>query len=355
MPDCPMAEAIEHIDIGGPAMLRAAAKNHEYVTAVVDPADYAQLLETLHADNGTTLDLRRRLAAKVYAHTARYDGVIANWLGARLRNDRVEQFPANLHLAFYTRQTIALRRESAPERRACTSNAMRPSGDVATARLLAGKELSFNNIADADAALECVKAFQKARPASSSSMPIRAASHSATVRSKPTNTPTPPIRYPRSAASLRSINALDAATARAIVQRQFVEVVIAPHVDADALDAFAQKPNVRVLACGEWPEQARPSLEFKRIADGLLVQDADRDTLLLSDFKVVSKRMPDAEAIARFAVRVARCNVRQIQCHRVCARRPHHRHRRRPDEPRDQREDRCNEGRGSTTGCARQP
>ncbi|HET8943097.1 MAG TPA: bifunctional phosphoribosylaminoimidazolecarboxamide formyltransferase/IMP cyclohydrolase, partial [Rudaea sp.] len=88
--DCPMAEAIEHIDIGGPAMLRAAAKNHERVTAVVDPADYAQLLEVLRSDNGTTLELRRKLAAKVYAHTARYDGVIANWLGARMRQDRVE-------------------------------------------------------------------------------------------------------------------------------------------------------------------------------------------------------------------------------------------------------------------------
>ncbi|MEO8803235.1 MAG: bifunctional phosphoribosylaminoimidazolecarboxamide formyltransferase/IMP cyclohydrolase [Rudaea sp.] len=295
-PDCPMTEAIEHIDIGGPAMLRAAAKNHEHVTAVVDPADYAQLLEILHADNGTTLELRRRLAAKVYAHTARYDGVIANWLGARMRNDRVEQFPDSLHLALSRAKQLRYG-ENPHQNAALYIERNAPGGDVATARLLAGKELSFNNIADADAALECVKAFQKA-PACvivKHANPCGVALAGSSLEAYENAYATDPVS---AFGGIIAFNQpLDAATAQAIVQRQFVEVVIAPYVDDDALAAFAQKPNVRVLACGEWPEQARPSLEFRRIAHGLLVQDADRDTLLLSDLKVVSKRVPDADCL----------------------------------------------------------
>jgi len=294
-PDCSMAEAIEHIDIGGPAMLRAAAKNHEHVAAVVDPADYAELIENLRTNNGTTLDLRRLLAAKVFAHTARYDGAIANWLGARAGDDvdRVEQFPPSLHLSF-VRKAVLRYGENPHQNGALYIERHAPPGIIAGARVLAGKDLSFNNIADADAALECVKAFRKTptcvivKHANPCGVALGATALEAYERAYATD--------PVSAfGGIIAFNQpLDAATAQAILERQFVEVVIAPKVEDAALAAFSKKPNVRVLACGEWSEQPSPALDFKRIANGLLVQDSDRDTLLLSDLKVVSKRVPDA-------------------------------------------------------------
>ncbi|MEP6483775.1 MAG: bifunctional phosphoribosylaminoimidazolecarboxamide formyltransferase/IMP cyclohydrolase [Rudaea sp.] len=295
-PDCSMEDAIENIDIGGPAMLRAAAKNHEHVAAVVDPADYRALLESLHASEGTTLDFRRKLAAKVYAHTARYDGMIANWLGARERGDRVEQFPPSLHLNF--ERKAPLRYGENPHQNAALYLEKNASpGNVGSARILAGKELSYNNIADADAALECVKAFEKAcacvivKHANPCGVAIGSSSLDAYTKAFDTD--------PVSAfGGIIAFNhPLDAQTARAIVEKQFVEVVIAPEIHDDALAAFSTKPNVRVLASGAWPDYARPSLEYKRIAGGLLVQDSDRDTLLLSDLKVVTKRVPNADEL----------------------------------------------------------
>ena len=295
-PDCSFADAIENIDIGGPAMLRAAAKNHEHVAALVDPADYAELIQTVRADNGTTLALRRRLAAKVYAHTARYDGAIANWLGARLDADGVEPFPPSLHLAFARKS--ALRYGENPHQNAALYLDPQPApGCVATAQVLAGKELSYNNLADADAALECVKAFRKApacvivKHANPCGVALGTTAREAYDKAYATD--------PTSAfGGIIAFNqTLDAATAQAILDRQFVEVVIAPDVEPTALAAFAKKPNVRVLASGAWPEQTAPMSDFKRIAGGLLVQDTDRDTLLLSDLKVVSKRVPDADEL----------------------------------------------------------
>jgi phosphoribosylaminoimidazolecarboxamide formyltransferase/IMP cyclohydrolase len=295
-PDCPMAAAIEHIDIGGPAMLRAAAKNHEHVAAVVDPADYAELIETLHANNGTTLEQRRHFAAKVYAHTARYDGAIANWLGTRTATERVEQFPPVLHLSF-ARDAVLRYGENPHQNAALYLEHELAPGVAATARILAGKELSYNNIADADAALECVKAFQKA-PACvivKHANPCGVALAATALDAYNAAYATDPVS---AFGGIIAFNQrLDAATARAILERQFVELVIAPEVDDAALAAFSKKPNVRVLACGEWPQQLASTLEYKRIAGGLLVQDADRDTLLLSDLKVVSRRVPDADEL----------------------------------------------------------
>ena len=141
-------------------MLRAAAKNHEHVAVVTEPADYAELLQSLHATQGTTMELRRRLAAKAYAHTARYDGLIANWLGART-GEREDNYPPSLHLSYRRAQTLRYG-ENPHQSAALYIESDPPSGIVATARVLAGKELSFNNIADADSALECVKAFGSA-------------------------------------------------------------------------------------------------------------------------------------------------------------------------------------------------
>jgi len=295
-PDCSLDEAIENIDIGGPAMLRAAAKNQDNVTVVVDPADYAEVLQALNERRGTSTALRRRLAAKAFAHTARYDGLIANWLGSHLVADHAETFPPQLQLSFIRRselrygenphQSAALYLESHP-----------PPGTVATARILAGKELSYNNIADADAALECVKAFQKTpacvivKHANPCGVALGASALEAYERAYATD----PVSAFGGIIALNQ--ALDQETAAAILERQFVEVVIAPEVDKSALSLFAKKPNVRVLACGRWNEQGEHVLDFKRISGGLLVQDSDRDTLMMTDLKVVSRRVPDADEL----------------------------------------------------------
>ena len=293
-PDCTLDEAVENIDIGGPAMLRAAAKNHDRVIVVVDPADYAELIETLREHNGTTLELRRRLAAKAFAHTARYDGMIADWLGARASDDNAGPFAPSLHLSL-TRAQVLRYGENPHQGGALYLAADAPrQGIVATARVLAGKELSYNNLADADAALECVKAFEKVpacvivKHANPCGVALGRDIGDAWERAHACD--------PTSAfGGIIAFNqTLDAATAEAILKRQFVEVVIAPEVADGAREAFAKKPNVRLLATGPWPEQPPGARDYKRIAGGVLVQDADRDTLLVNDLRVVSKRVPDA-------------------------------------------------------------
>jgi phosphoribosylaminoimidazolecarboxamide formyltransferase/IMP cyclohydrolase len=291
-PDCTLTDAIENIDVGGPAMLRAAAKNHEHVAVVVDPADYAEILEAL-AHGGTSLNLRRRLAAKAFAHTARYDGVIANWLGARPEGERIDPFAPTLNLAYELKQVLRYGENPHQGGALYVENHV-TAGTVASARVLAGKELSYNNIADADAALECVKAFRKTpacvivKHSNPCGVALGADLGEAYERAYACD---PVSAFGGIIAFNRT---LDAVTAEAIIKRQFVEVVIAPDVEAGALAALNAKPNVRVLASGQWDENPSSSFDFKRIAGGLLVQDTDRDTLLMTDLKVVSKRVPDA-------------------------------------------------------------
>jgi phosphoribosylaminoimidazolecarboxamide formyltransferase/IMP cyclohydrolase len=301
-------EAIEEIDVGGPAMVRAAAKNHARVAVVVDPADYDALLAELDA-GGTTAAFRRRLAAKAFAHTARYDGRIATWLGARADAEEHAEpasFPPTLHLDF--RLADRLRYGENPHQSgALYVESPTPPGTVAGARVLAGKALSYNNLADADAALECVKRFadgpacvivKHANPCGVALGADLAKAYARAFETDPTSAFGGIIAFNR---------ALDAATARAILDRQFVEVVVAPSVDDDALAVFAAKPNVRVLATGAWPGTAPIANHYARIAGGLLVQDADRDTLGAGDLRVVTRRQPTAAEIADllFAWRVA--------------------------------------------------
>ena len=294
-PESTFDDTVENIDIGGPAMLRAAAKNHARVAVAVDPADYAELLAAL-AEGGTSLGLRRRLAAAAYAHTARYDGLIANWLGSHADADKPTTFPAALRLSFERKQTLRYG-ENPHQEAALYVERSAPRGVVATAQVLAGKELSYNNLADADAALECVKAFRKtpacvivkhANPCGVAFGANLAEAYERAYACDPVSAFGGIIAFN---------HPLDASVARTILARQFVEVVIAPAFDADAIEAFAAKPNVRVLATGEWDELTPHALDYKRIAGGLLVQDSDRDTLLLSDLKVVSKRVPDASEL----------------------------------------------------------
>jgi phosphoribosylaminoimidazolecarboxamide formyltransferase/IMP cyclohydrolase len=295
--DCTLDEAIENIDIGGPAMLRAAAKNHEHVAVVVDPADYAGLIDALRADGGTSLAERRRYAAKAFAHTARYDGLIADWLGSHNEQTAVgSPLGPVLHLALHRASTLRYG-ENPHQSAALYLEHTLPTGTVAGAKLLAGKPLSFNNLADADTALECVKAFRKvpacvivkhANPCGVALADNLGEAYRRAYACDPTSAFGGIIAFNRR---------LDRVTAAEILRQQFVELVIAPEVDDDALGEFAAKPNVRVMSAGEWPEQPLPARDYRRIAGGLLVQDADRDTLLVDDLKLVTKRVPDADEL----------------------------------------------------------
>lgn len=299
-------EAIEEIDVGGPAMVRGAAKNHARVAVVVDPADYDALLAELDA-GGTSAGFRRRLAAKAFAHTARYDGRIAMWLGARTGEASAPAvFPPTLHLDF--RLADRLRYGENPHQAgALYVETPTPAGTIAGARVLAGKQLSYNNLADADAALECVKRFDErpacvivkhANPCGVALGTDLAEAYARAFETDPTSAFGGIIAFNRP---------LDAATARSILERQFVEVVVAPEVEAEALAVFATKPNVRVLATGAWPATTPAANHYARIAGGLLVQDADRDALGAADLVVVTRRQPGAAEIADllFAWRVA--------------------------------------------------
>ncbi len=296
-PDCSLEEAIENIDIGGPAMLRAAAKNQDRVIVVTDPADYAELIDTISTQGGTTLALRRRLAAKAFAHTARYDGMIADWLGARTGAAQEGPFAPTLHLNFERAATLRYG-ENPHQGGALYVEADAPArGIVATARVLAGKPLSYNNIADADAALECVKAFETV-PAC---VIVKHANPCGVALGQDLMDAYDRAFACDSTSAFGGIiafnQALDLDTAQHVLAQQFVEVVLAPEVDEDALQAFSHKPNVRVLATGAWPKQPADSVNYKRVEGGLLVQDTDRDTLLVDDLQVVSKRVPDADQL----------------------------------------------------------
>jgi phosphoribosylaminoimidazolecarboxamide formyltransferase/IMP cyclohydrolase len=305
-PNCGYAEAIEHIDIGGPAMLRAAAKNHESVSVVVDPADYAPLLEELTAHAGhTTLKLRSRLAAKVFAHTARYDTMVASYLAER-HPIETEHFPTTLPLVFDKVQD--LRYGENPHQDAAFYRSPAPRGaSVSTATVLQGKDLSFNNIADADAAIECVRQFNEpacvivkhANPcgAAVAASPLEA--YDRAYRTDPTSAFGGIIAFNRE---------LDVTTAAAIIDRQFVEVLAAPSFSSDAIKALAAKPNVRVLVLGDLHRTPAGELEYRSVTGGLLIQTRDTGSVDAKDLKVVTRRKPTPAELADllFAWRVCK-------------------------------------------------
>jgi phosphoribosylaminoimidazolecarboxamide formyltransferase / IMP cyclohydrolase len=293
-PDCDLATAIENIDIGGPALLRAAAKNHAAVTVLVDAADYPRVLAEMTANGGAvTGETRLDLALKVFEHTARYDGAIANYLGRRATGGPPEPFPRTLTMQFRRQQ--AMRYGENPHQQAAFFVEWSLSeASVATAHQLQGKELSYNNIADTDAALECVKQFDEG-PACvivKHANPCGAALGSSLLDAYERAFSTDPES---AYGGIIAVNQeLDEATARAIVDRQFVEVVIAPRVSEAAAAAIATKKNVRLLECGDWPSEDVHRTDFKRVNGGLLVQDAD--LMLTHEQRVVTKRVPsDAE------------------------------------------------------------
>ena len=305
-PDCSLEDAIENIDIGGPTMIRAAAKNYRDVAVLVDPHDYGQVIQEMRSNSGeVSAETCFRLALKTFEHTARYDGAIANYLGTIDEAGGRRDFPATLNLQFRRAQDMRYG-ENPHQKAAFFVEQDIQESSVATAHQLQGKALSYNNIADTDAALECVKQFDEApacvivKHANPCGVAFGATLLEAYDRAFKTD--------PESAfGGIIAFNGeLDGETAAAIVERQFVEVIVAPLVAAEAIEAVKAKKNVRLLACGEWAAEDIHRLDFKRVNGGLLVQDADLQ--LLSETRVVSDRAP-AEAEMRdllFGWRVAK-------------------------------------------------
>jgi len=302
---CTLEDAIENIDIGGPTMLRSAAKNWPDVTVITDPVDYEKVLLEMTANNGTvSRETNFGLAVKVYQRTAAYDAAISNWLGRRTGND-VALFPDTFTVQFRKAQEMRYG-ENPHQNAAFYVEAGTTEASTATATQLQGKELSYNNIADTDAALECMKQFSDApscvivKHANPCGVAIGDSLLEAYDRAYRTD---PESAFGGIIACSRE---LDAATAAAIVERQFVEVIIAPTVSAEASAIVAAKKNVRLLACGPLPAQPGPRLDMKRVTGGLLLQDADLS--LYNELKVVSKRTPTEEEMADllFAWRVAK-------------------------------------------------
>jgi len=298
-------DAIENIDIGGPAMVRSSAKNYRFVAIVTDPADYPALVAEMQANGGALTDATRfGLAKKAFSHTAEYDSAISNYLTALNDAGKKAQFGERLNLNFTRAQTCRYG-ENPHQAGAFYVEANAPAGTIATARQIQGKELSYNNIADTDAALECVKQFDAApacvivKHANPCGVAYGASLMEAYDRAYKTD--------PESAfGGIIAFNGrLDGATAAAIVERQFVEVIIAPEVSPEASAAVGAKKNVRLLECGHW-SGAVAQLDMKRVAGGLLVQDAD--VLLNAELKVVTQRAPTEKEMddLLFAWRVAK-------------------------------------------------
>lgn len=292
--DCTLADAIENIDIGGPTMVRAAAKNHNDVAIVVNSSDYGRLLAELDANhNSLTQATRFDLAIAAFEHTAQYDGMIANYFGTMVPayHDSAESstFPRTINYQFTKKQDLRYGENSHQSAAFYVENAI-DEASVATATQLQGKELSFNNIADTDAALECVKEFdapacvvvKHANPCGVALGETILEAYERAYQTDPTSAFGGIIAFNRE---------LDEATAKAIIDRQFVEVIIAPSISEAAKKAVADKKNVRLLECGQWDSKTQ-TRDIKRVNGGILVQDRDQGRVELDDLKVVTKRQP---------------------------------------------------------------
>ena len=306
-PGCTLDEAIENIDIGGPSMVRAAAKNWTHVGVVVDPGDYEAIVAELDAQHGALSDaMRFRLMQKAFAHTAAYDSAIATWITARDASGNARSFPDSFR--FGGEKVQALRYGENPHQNAAFYRAETiPAGTLAGYRQLQGKELSYNNIADSDAAWECVRTFTEpacvivkhANPCGAAIAPNPLEAYRAAFATDPTSAFGGIIAFNRS---------IDAATVEAVAA-QFVEVLIAPSYTEDALSVIARKANVRVLAVA-LPEDggAHNAFDVKTVGGGFLLQSTDMQRVTANDLKVVTKKAPTATQLSDllFAWRVAK-------------------------------------------------
>ena len=306
-PECTLAEAIENIDIGGPAMLRSAAKNHAWVGVVVDASDYTSIIDELETNNGVLSDKTRfYLAQKVFAHTANYDANVSNYLGAMDAKGKHHDYPLTYTMQFIKKQKLRYG-ENPHQTAAFYVQQGPPSGTLANAKQLQGKELSYNNIADTDAALECVLSYQEpacvivkhANPCGVALGKNNLQAYESAYATDPTSAFGGIVAFNQP---------LDAITAKAIVERQFVEVIIAPVVEDAALKVLSEKSNIRVLAAGK-RECRIQQLNLKRISGGLLVQDNDIAGIDSEKLKVVSKRTPTEKEMQDllFAWPVVKC------------------------------------------------
>lgn len=316
---CTLADAVENIDIGGPTMVRSAAKNHKDVTIVVNAGDYGRVIAEMDAnDKSLTLETRFDLAIAAFEHTAAYDGMIANYFGTMVpsygaslldeegkKGDEESKFPRTFNQQFEKKQDMRYG-ENSHQAAAFYVEANPQEASVSTARQIQGKALSYNNIADTDAALECVKEFNEpacvivkhANPCGVALGKDILEAYNRAYQTDPTSAFGGIIAFNQE---------LDAETATAIVERQFVEVIIAPSVSAEAIEVVAAKKNVRLLECGEWTTKTT-GFDVKRVNGGLLVQDRDQGMVSLDDLKVVSKRQPTEEELkdALFCWKVAK-------------------------------------------------
>ncbi|MGX7951031.1 bifunctional phosphoribosylaminoimidazolecarboxamide formyltransferase/IMP cyclohydrolase [Tsuneonella sp. HG249] len=298
-------EIIENIDIGGPSMVRSAAKNHRYVTIVTDPADYDDLLAELGAHDGaTTLEFRKRMAAKAFGATAAYDSMISQWFAFA---DQQEQFPAML--AVNGKRVSELRYGENPHQKAALYTPIGPHGHgIAQATQIQGKELSYNNYADADAALELVAEFAGQDPAVvivKHANPCGVAQRSSLLEAWDEALHCDDVSAFGGIVAVNTV--LDGPTAEAICEI-FTEVVVAPDADDAAKAAFARKKNLRLLLTGDLPDPRRAGLSIKPITGGLLVQTRDNGAITEDDLKVVTKRAPTSQELkdCLFAWTVAR-------------------------------------------------
>ncbi|MCG0014967.1 bifunctional phosphoribosylaminoimidazolecarboxamide formyltransferase/IMP cyclohydrolase [Vibrio parahaemolyticus] len=310
---CTLADAVENIDIGGPTMVRSAAKNHKDVTIVVNASDYDRVIAEMDAnDKSLTLETRFDLAIAAFEHTAAYDGMIANYFGTMVpsygenkEGDEESKFPRTFNQQLEKKQDMRYG-ENSHQAAAFYVEANPQEASVSTARQIQGKALSYNNIADTDAALECVKEFNEpacvivkhANPCGVALGKDILEAYNRAYQTDPTSAFGGIIAFNQE---------LDAETATAIVERQFVEVIIAPSVSAEAIEVVAAKKNVRLLECGEWSTKTT-GFDVKRVNGGLLVQDRDQGMVSLDDLKVVSKRQPTEEELkdALFCWKVAK-------------------------------------------------
>ncbi|EKO3611257.1 bifunctional phosphoribosylaminoimidazolecarboxamide formyltransferase/IMP cyclohydrolase [Vibrio metschnikovii] len=310
---CTLADAVENIDIGGPTMVRSAAKNHQDVTIVVNAHDYSRVIAEMDAnDNALTLDTRFDLAIAAFEHTAAYDGMIANYFGTRVpsygdnqEGDEDSKFPRTFNAQFIKKQDMRYG-ENSHQAAAFYVEAHPQEASVATARQIQGKALSYNNIADTDAALECVKEFAEpacvivkhANPCGVALGSDILQAYQRAYQTDPTSAFGGIIAFNRE---------LDADTATAIIERQFVEVIIAPSVSEQAAEIIAAKKNVRLLACGEWSSKTT-GFDLKRVNGGLLVQDRDQGMVTVDDLNVVTTRQPTEEELkdALFCWKIAK-------------------------------------------------
>ncbi len=312
-PNCSLEDAVENIDIGGPTMVRSAAKNHKDVTIVVNAHDYDRVIAELDQNqNSLTYQTRFDLAIAAFEHTAAYDGMIANYFGTMVpsygdnkEGDDTSHFPRTFNQQFIKKQDMRYG-ENSHQSAAFYTEANPQEASVATARQIQGKALSYNNIADTDAALECVKEFDQpacvivkhANPCGVALGDDLLQAYNRAYQTDPTSAFGGIIAFNRP---------LDGATAQAIVERQFVEVIIAPSVSQEAIDVVAAKKNVRLLECGQWQSKTA-EFDLKRVNGGLLVQQRDQGMVSLEEVKVVSKRQPTEDELrdALFCWKVAK-------------------------------------------------